>query len=116
MGSLQVMFVRFHEKSTGYSATFFAKLAVGQQAYVMARCPSCVRPCIRQAVRALTFSVNIFISETTYRILMTFHRNVSAMVLFRISWKNLILSKILVAMEKKKIEIFENLLVRNHKA
>ena len=49
---------------------FLAPLAVGQRAYVM--------------VRALTFSLNIF-SETTYRILMKFHRNVPAMVLFRIS-------------------------------
>ena len=42
--------------------------------------PSCVCP----SVRALTFSLNIFFSETTYRILMKFHRNVPAMVLFRI--------------------------------
>ena len=48
---------------------------------------------MRQSVRALTFSLNIFFSETTYRILMKFHRNVPAMVLLRISWKNLILSK-----------------------
>ena len=43
-----------------------------------------IRPCVRP-VRALTFSLNIFFSETTYRILMKFHRNVSTMVLFRIS-------------------------------
>ena len=60
---------------------FLAPLAVGQRAYVMARCPSCVRP----SVRALTFSLNIFFAETTYRILMKFHRNVPTMVLFRIS-------------------------------
>ena len=60
---------------------FLAPLAVGQQAYVMARCPSCVRA----SVRALTFSLNIFFAETTYRILMKFHRNVPTMVLFRIS-------------------------------
>ena len=55
---------------------FLAPLAVGQRAYVMVHCPSYVRP--------LTFSLNIFFSETTYRILMKFHRNVPAMVLFRI--------------------------------
>ena len=62
-----------------------APLAVGQRAYVMARCPSCVRPSVRASVRALTFSLNIFFAETTYRILMKFHRNVPTMVLFRIS-------------------------------
>ena len=56
--------------------TFLAPLAVSQRAYVMVRCPS---------VRALTFSLNIFFAETTYRILMKFHRNVPTMVLFRIS-------------------------------
>ena len=56
---------------------FLAPLAVGQRAYVMVRCPSCVS--------ALTFSLNIFFSETTYRILMKFHRNVPIMDLFRIS-------------------------------
>ena len=60
---------------------FLAPMAVGQRAYVMVCCPSCVRT----SVRALTFSLNVFFSETTYRILMKFHRNVSAMVLFRIS-------------------------------
>ena len=39
---------------------------------------------VRPSVRALTFSLNIF-SETTNQILMKFHRNVPAMVLFRIS-------------------------------
>ena len=39
----------------------------------------------RVSVRALTFSLNIFFSETTYWILMKFHKNVPAMVLFRIS-------------------------------
>ena len=37
---------------------------------------------VRPSVRALTFSLNIFFSETTYRILMKFHRNVPALVLF----------------------------------
>ena len=55
---------------------FLAPLAVGQRAYVMVCCLSCVR--------ALTFSLNIFFSETTYRILMKFHRNVPAMLLFRV--------------------------------
>ena len=64
---------------------FLAPLAVGQRAYVMARCPSCVRPSVHPSVRALTFSLNIFFAETTYRILMKFHRNVPTMVLFRIS-------------------------------
>ena len=47
-----------------------------------------VRPSVHLSVRGFTFSLNIFFSETTYRILMKFHRNVSGMVLFRISWKN----------------------------
>ena len=59
---------------------FLAPLAVGQQAYVMVRCPSCGRA----SVHALTFSLNIFFSETTYWISMKFHRNVPTMVLFRI--------------------------------
>ena len=46
--------------------SFLAPLAVGQHAYVMSRCPSCVRP----SVSVLTFSLNIFFSETTYQILM----------------------------------------------
>ena len=58
---------------------FLATLAVGQRAYVMACCPSSVHA----SVCALTFSLNIFFSETTYRILMKFHRNVPAMVLFK---------------------------------
>ena len=60
------------------------------------------------SVRALTFSLNIFFAETTYRILMKFHRNVPTMVLFRISWNNLIPSKTLVAMATK-LKIFWNL-------
>ena len=64
--------------------SFLAPLAVGQRAYVMVRCPLCMRLCVHASVRALTFSLNIF-SETTYWILMKFHRNVPAMVLFRIS-------------------------------
>ena len=40
---------------------------------------------VRASVRPLTFSLNIFFAETTYRILMKFHRNVPTMVLFRIS-------------------------------
>ena len=54
----------------------------------MVCCSSCVRLsgrlavrlCVRPSVCALTFSLNIF-SETTYRILMKFHRNVPAIVL-----------------------------------
>ena len=45
---------------------------------------SVVRPSVDASVHALTFSLNIF-SETTYRILMKFHKNFPAMVLFRIS-------------------------------
>ena len=39
---------------------------------------------VRLSVLALTFSLNIF-SETTYQILIKFHRNVPTIVLFRIS-------------------------------
>ena len=84
-------------------AIWLAPLAYGQQAYVMACCLSCVSA----SVRALTFSLNIF-SKTTYWILMKFHRNVPGMVLFRISWKNLIPSKTLVAMATK-LNFFWNL-------
>ena len=45
---------------------------------------ACVRLSVPPSVSALTFSLNIFFSETTYRILMKFYRNVPAMVLFRI--------------------------------
>ena len=38
-----------------------ALLAVGQRAYDMVRCPSCVRPCVN-------FFLNIFFSETTFQI------------------------------------------------
>ena len=44
-----------------------------------------VRPCVCPSVGALTFSLNIFSSDTAYRILMKFCRNVPAMVLLRIS-------------------------------
>ena len=57
---------------------FLAPLAVGQRA-----CHGLLSV-VRPSVLALTFSVNIFFSETTYRILMKFYRNVPAMVLFRI--------------------------------
>ena len=67
-----------------------------------------VRASVRPSVRPLTFSLNIFFSETTYRILMKFDRNVPTMVLFRISWNNLIPSKTLVAMATK-LKIFWNL-------
>ena len=59
--------------------------------------------------RALTFSLNIFFSETTYQILMKFHRIVPAMVLFRISGKNLIPSKTVVAMATKLKKILKTL-------
>ena len=78
----QYGFILYLPKQTSFISIWFllAPLAVGQRAYVMVRCPSCVRP----SVCALTFSLNIFF-ETTYRILMKFHRNVPTMVLFRIS-------------------------------
>ena len=81
----QYGFILYLLKQTSFISIWFlsAPLAVGQRAYVMVRCSSCVRPCVRPSVRALTFSLNI--SETTYRILMKFHRNVPTMVLFRIS-------------------------------
>ena len=64
-----------------------------------------------RAIMALLFS------ETAYPILMKFRRNVPAMVLFKICWKNLIPLKAVFSMAtklKKKIQIFENL-IRNHK-
>ena len=44
--------------SKSYFRFFLAPLAVGKGTYVMARCPSCIRP----SVCALTFSLNIFFS------------------------------------------------------
>ena len=64
---------------------------------------------VRPSIHALTFSFNIFFSETTYRILKKFHRNVPAMVLFRIFLNNLIPSKTLVAMATKLIFFFKSL-------
>ena len=52
-----------------------APLAVGQRVYVMVCSTLCDRPSVRPSVHALSFSLNI--SETTKRILMKFHRNVS---------------------------------------
>ena len=72
----------------------------------------------RPAVCALTFSLNIFFSESTYRILMKFHRNVPAMVLFRISWKKFDSIKNCGChgnKTEKNFENLENLVVRNHK-
>ena len=61
-----------------YLSLFLTPLAVGQ--------PANVWPVVHRAsVGALTFILNIFFSETTYPILMKFHRNVPAMVLFRLS-------------------------------
>ena len=67
-----------------FSHNGFSSTGHSQQAYVMACCLSCVRPSLRPCVRVLTFSLNIF-SETTYQILMKFHRNVPTMVLLKIS-------------------------------
>ena len=52
--------------------------------------------------------VNIFFSETSDPILMKFHWNVPAMVLFRMSRKNMVPSKTLVAMATK-LKFFWNL-------
>ena len=73
---------------------------------------------VRLSVRALTFSLNIFFSETTYRILMKFHRNVPTMVLFRFLEIIWFLQKPWLPWQQNWIffEIFENLLVRNNKA
>ena len=79
--SMVILFV----KSFTMCPCFLKPLAVGQRAYVMANCPLCVCVCARPSVHELTFSVNNFFSETTYRISMKVHRNVPAMVLFRIS-------------------------------
>ena len=70
---------RFHEDNVDFSST-------GRRPASLRHGPlSVVRPSVRPSVRALTFSLNIFFSETTYWILIKFHRNVPAMVLFRIS-------------------------------
>ena len=87
---------------------FLAPLALGQQAYVMARCPLCVHSSVCASIRpCVNLFLNLF-SEITYRILMKFCRIVPAMVLFRIFWNNLIPSKALVAMATK-LKIFWNL-------
>ena len=60
----------------------FSSTGVGQRA-----CHgllSVVRASVRPSVRVLTFSLNIFFSETIYWILMKFYRNVPAIVLFRL--------------------------------
>ena len=64
---------------------------------------SCVSPCMCE----LLFQTS---SETTHAIFMKLHKNDPVMVFFRISGKNFILSKNLIAMAKKK-KIRENLLV-----
>ena len=66
----------------------------------------------------LTFILNVFFSETTRPVSMKFYRNDHTMVLFKISWKNLISSKTLVAMAKnlKIFGIFENLHIWNQMA
>ena len=85
-----------------------APLAIGQQAYVMVCCPSCIRP----SVRVLTFSLNIF-SETMYRILEMFLPQSSSEFLEKI-W---FCQKLWLPWQQnwKNFENFENLLVRNHK-
>ena len=64
---------------------FLAPLAIGQTAYVVAWCLSCVHLSVSGFICVLTFILNIFFSETTNPSLMKFHRNVPARVLFRIS-------------------------------
>ena len=87
------------------SMQFFLFSSTGRRPASLCHGPLSV---VRPSVRALTFSLNIFFAETTYRILMKFHRNVPTMVLFRISWNNLIPSKSLVAMATK-LKFFWNL-------
>ena len=75
-------------------AQFLARLAIGQRAYVMVRCPSCIRPCV----------IFFFKHLLLWNYLSDFDeisQKFSAMVLFRISWKNLIPSKTVVAMATK---------------
>ena len=90
---------------------FLAPLAVGQQAYVLVCCPSCIRP----SVCVLTFSLNIFFSETAYLILMkcSCHSPLQNFLKEFDSFKN---PGCLCNKTKKKNEIFENLHVRSHKA
>ena len=90
---------------------YLAPLAIGQQAYVMACCPSS----IHLFVCPLTFIVNILFSKTTYPILMKFHRNVSAMILFRILERISFLQKLLLPWQQnlEKMKFLKNPLVRN---
>ena len=69
----------------------------------------CVRLSVHPCVNFFFKNLNTFFSETTYRILMKFYRNVPAMVLFRISWKNLILSKTLVFHGNKTVKLLKTL-------
>ena len=62
---------------------------------------------VRLSMRALTYISNIF-SDTTHPILMKLYRNDPAVAFFRISWKNLIPLKTLVAMATK-LKNIENL-------
>ena len=64
-------------------------------------CYGPVSSCVRQTVRASTFTSNTMFSETTHPILMKFHRNDPAIVLFKTPWNNLMSSKALVTMAKK---------------
>ena len=63
---------------------FLAPLASELMSWSIVRCAS-VWPSVRPSICALTFSLNIFFSETTYQTSMKFHRNVPGIVLFRIS-------------------------------
>ena len=85
-------------KATDY---FLAPLAVGQRAYVMVRCPSCVRP-----------SVNFFFKHLLRRNYLSDFDEISQKCShhgpLQISWNNLIPSKTLVAMATK-LKIFWNL-------
>ena len=70
---------------------------------------SVVRACVRPSVRpCVNFFFKHLLRWNYYWILLKFHRNVPTMVLFRISWNNLIPSKTLVAMATK-LKIFWNL-------
>ena len=118
--TMVLLYIIYHIKllPAVYWSSFLSPLAVGQRTYVMVRCLSLHASVRRLCVRALIFSLNVFFSETTYRILMKFHRNVPAMVLFRIFERIWFFQKLWLPWQQniKNFEIFKNLLVRNPKA
>ena len=77
-----------------------------------------VHASVRASFCLLTFSLNIFFSETTHLILMKFHRNVLPWSSSEFLERILFLQKLWLPWQQDLtfFEIFENLLVRNHKA